>query len=155
MNRPSHPHAPVRAGGQRGATMVEFAITASVFLILMIGMMEMGRVLYYWNTATEATRLGARVAAVCDVDDVDIKLKMHAMLSILPTSAIDVSYTPSGCTINDCRYVTVSILSNTTTTITTYIPFVPLSLQLPAMSTTLPRESMQSTVGGTPNPICQ
>jgi Flp pilus assembly protein TadG len=124
-----------------------------VFLMLMIGMMEMGRMLYYWNAATEATRLGARTAAVCDLDDTDIKAKMHAILNVLPTSAITVSYTPSGCTVDDCRYVTVSI--NDGVSIATYIPGVPLALSLPAMSTTLPRESMLSTVNGSPNPMCQ
>lgn len=137
---------------QRGATAVEFAIVAAVFLMLMIGMMEMGRVLFYWNTATEATRLGARTAAVCDVGDADIKAKMHAMLDVLPTSAITVTYTPSGCTVDTCRYVTVAI--NSGVSVATYIPFVPLALSLPAMSTTLPRESMLSTVGGSPNPMC-
>ncbi|MBA5686222.1 TadE/TadG family type IV pilus assembly protein [Rugamonas apoptosis] len=148
-----HRHADRPRARQGGATAVEFAIVASVFLMLMIGMMEMGRMLYYWNTATEATRLGARVAAVCDVNDSIIKTKMHAMLDVLPTSAITVSYTPSLCTVETCRYVTVSI--NSGVPIATYIPFVPLALSLPALSTTLPRESMLSTVGGSANPMCQ
>ena len=139
--------------GQRGATALEFALTATVFLMLMIGMMEMGRVFYYWNTATEATRLGARVAAVCDIGDSDIKAKMHDMLDVLPISSITVAYTPDPCTVDNCRYVTVSIDNNVP--IATYIPFVSLSLSLPAMSTTLPRESMLSTVGGSSNPVCQ
>ncbi|MES2114230.1 MAG: TadE/TadG family type IV pilus assembly protein [Pseudomonadota bacterium] len=142
---------------QRGATAVEFAIVATVFLMLMIGMMEMGRMLFYWNTAVEATRLGARVAAVCDMGDADIKAKMHAMLDVLPTSAITVTYTGSdplvACTVDTCRYVTVAI--NAGVGVATYIPGVPLALTLPAMSTTLPRESMLSTVGGSPNPVCQ
>lgn len=148
MRRPGRPRA-----RQRGATAVEFAIVATVFLVLMIGMMEMGRMLFYWNTAVEATRLGARVAAVCDVGDADIKTKMHAMLDVLPTSAITVAYTPGGCTVDNCRYVTVSI--NSGVSIATYIPGVPLALSLPAMSTTLPRESMLSTVNGSANPMCQ
>jgi Flp pilus assembly protein TadG len=152
MNAPRSPCAVVRRARQGGATAVEFAIVSSVFLVLMIGMMEMGRMLYYWNTAVEATRLGARVAAVCDVGETDIKTKMHAMLDVLPTSAITVTYTPGGCTVNNCRYVTVSIDDGVS--IATYIPGVPLALSLPAMSTTLPRESMLSTVGGVPNPMC-
>lgn len=141
-----------RRAREGGATAVEFAIVAAVFFLLLIGMMEFGRLLYYWNAATEATRLGARVAAVCDIGDTDIKAKMHNILPILPTSQISVTYTPSGCTVDNCDYVTVSILSGPP--VVTYIPYVPLSLSLPAMSTTLPRESMLSTVGGTANPIC-
>lgn len=143
----------VRRSTQRGATAVEFAIVAVVFLLLLIGGIEFGRMLFYWNAAVEATRLGARVASVCDVNDADIKTKVRAMLPILTTGQINVSYTPSGCTVTDCNYVTVSIAAGTP--VATYIPFVPLALSLPAMSTTLPRESMLSTVGGSPNPVCQ
>lgn len=40
---------------QRGVAAVEFALVAGIFFSLLIGIMEMGRVLFYWNTATEAT----------------------------------------------------------------------------------------------------
>lgn len=153
MNPPSHRPPIPRRPRQSGAAAVEFAIVASVFLVLIIGMMEMGRMLFYWNAAVEATRLGARTAAVCDVNAAIIKTKMHAMLNVLPASAITVSYTPPACTVQDCKYVTVSIDSGVS--VATYIPGVPLALTLPAMSTTLPRESMLSTVGGSPNPMCQ
>jgi Flp pilus assembly protein TadG len=136
---------------QRGATAVEFALVSTVFFTLLIGMMEMGRVLFYWNTAAEATRLGARIAAVCDVADANIKAKMTDMLSLLPASAISVAYDPSGCDINTCRYVTVKVQS---VTVATLIPLMPLNLAMPDFSTTLPRESLQSTVGGTANPMC-
>lgn len=156
MNAPRPPAIRARRARQGGATAVEFAIVATMFIVLMIGMMEMGRMLYYWNTATEATRLGARVAAVCDINDPDVKTKMLAMLDVLTLGDISVSYTDDAggaCTVNTCRYVTVKINSNTP--IPTFIPGLPLVLKLPAMSTTLPRESMLSTVGGSPNPVCQ
>jgi len=50
---------------QRGAAAVEFALVAIVFFMLLIGIVEMGRVLFTWNAAAEATRYGARVAVVC------------------------------------------------------------------------------------------
>lgn len=137
---------------QRGATAVEFAIVISLFLMLMLGIMEMGRVLYYWNSAVEATRLGARIAAVCDVNAAAIKSRMINILPLLTTSQIDVSYLPGGCDLNTCTSVTVAILSGTQ--VTTYIPYVPLALTVPAFSTTLPRESMLSTVNGSANPVC-
>ena len=137
---------------QRGAAVVEFALVASNFLILQIGIMEMGRILFYWNSAAEATRLGARIAVVCDLSNANIKNSMKVMLPILEPSNIDVSYQPSGCTVDTCEYVTVSILP--TVPVATYIPLVPLSLSLPSFSTTLPRESMRSTLGGQANPVC-
>lgn len=73
---------------QRGATMVEFAIVAGLLVSLLIGIMEMGRMLFYWNATTEATRLGARLAVVCDFNDPDIKAKMVSFfLSLLPATS--------------------------------------------------------------------
>lgn len=141
-----------RRSRQRGVAAVEFALVAALFFMLLIGIMEMGRVLFYWNSAAEATRLGARIAVVCDLNDADIKARMQTMLSILPTSKIDIGYEPSGCTVDTCQSVTVSILPDVS--VATFIPYVPLVLTLPPFSTTLPRESMRSTFDGIANPVC-
>lgn len=137
---------------QRGAAAVEFALVALVFFALVIGIMEMGRVLFYWNSATEATRLGARIAVVCDVNDAEIRARVRNMLTIVPLEQIDVEYWPAGCTMENCRSVTVRI--NSGVQVATFIPTIPLSLTLPSFSTTLPRESMRSTVDGVANPVC-
>ena len=126
---------------QRGAAAVEFALIASILFTLLFGIMEMGRVLFYWNTATEATRLGARLAAVCNKDAASIKSRMSNMLGVLTPGNINVTYTPDGCDINSCRSVTVGI---TGINVSTFIPFMPLNLSMPSFSTTLPRESMDS-----------
>ena len=138
---------------QKGAAAVEFALICAVFFMLLIGMMEMGRMLFYWNSAAEATRFGARMAVVCDQADQNlVKTRMRARLSILPADKISINYEPAGCTVNTCQSVTVSILAGVS--IATFIPYVPLSLSLPPFSTSLPRESMQSAVGGVGNPVC-
>ena len=136
---------------QRGAAAVEFALVASLLFTLLFGVMEMGRVLFYWNTATEATRLGARLAVVCGKDAAVIKARMGAMLGILTPGNIDIAYTPSGCDASSCRSVTVSIVGPN---VSTFIPFVPLNLSMPPFATTLPRESMGMDMGGETNPDC-
>jgi hypothetical protein len=120
--------------------------------------MEMGRILFYWNTAAEVTRLGARIAVVCDMKDATIKDKMVNLFPALTTAEITIDYQPSAplacsATEDNCEWVTVSIAKGAP--IKTFIPFVPLSFTMPAFSTTLPRESMQSTIDGTANPVCQ
>lgn len=144
-NRTRHPF-------QKGVAAVEFALVASLFFTLLIGIMEMGRVMFYWNSAAEATRLGARLAVVCDLSDADIKVRMQQMLSVLPANKINIAYEPGSCSVDTCQSVTVSILPGAS--IVTAIPFVPLSLTLPPFSTSLPRESMRSTVDGLANPVC-
>jgi Flp pilus assembly protein TadG len=49
-----------------GVAAVEFALVSAVFFTILLGALEMGRVLFIWNTAAEATRWGARIATVCD-----------------------------------------------------------------------------------------
>jgi Flp pilus assembly protein TadG len=133
---------------QLGVAAVEFALVCALLATLLIGIMEFGRVLFYWNSATEATRLGARLAVVCSQGDADIKSKMRVMASAIPANKISIDYYPTGCDINTCESVTVSIAAGVT--IYTVIPFIPISLQMPAFSTRLPRESMESTN----NPVC-
>lgn len=50
---------------QKGLATLEFVLIAAVFLTLIFGIIEFSVLLYTWNTLTEATRRGARVAAVC------------------------------------------------------------------------------------------
>ncbi|MEX3959319.1 TadE family protein [Trinickia sp. EG282A] len=134
---------------QRGAAIVEMAIAVAVLVSVLIGIMEFSRVLFYWNTATEAARLGARVAAVCDVGAAIVKTKMERLLPLLADSNIQVTYTPSGCDASNCTFVTVGY---TGLTVNTLIPFVPISMALPPFSTALPRESLTSSTGGS---VCQ
>lgn len=54
---------------QGGLATVEFAIIGVLFFIMLFGVIEMGRALFVINSLTEATRRGARMAAVCPVGD--------------------------------------------------------------------------------------
>lgn len=149
---------PIRAmrpcSRQAGATAVEFALVASIFFMLLIGIAEFSRVLFYWNTAGEATRLGARIAVVCDTTDTAIKTKMTKLMPLLQATNIQVAYEPSGCDAdpdsarNSCRSVTVSVAN---LSVKTFIPVVPIEVSMPSFSTTLPRESLDSSTSG---PIC-
>ena len=53
---------------QQGLTTVEAAIGAALMLIILFGIIEISRLVFYWNFLDEATRRGARVAAVCPFD---------------------------------------------------------------------------------------
>jgi Flp pilus assembly protein TadG len=47
---------------ERGATLLEFAISATVFLTVMFGVIEFGRCLWTHNALSDAARRGARYA---------------------------------------------------------------------------------------------
>ncbi|WGS45648.1 pilus assembly protein [Burkholderia sp. JSH-S8] len=144
--------SPLRRRGQRGATVVEFALVAAIFCTMLIGICEFGRVLFYWNTASEAMRLGARTAAVCDADATVIKKRITSLMPLLKSANVTISYAPAGCDSDaatarsTCEFVTLSV---TNITVTTLIPFVKVKVTMPAFTTTLPRESLASSTGGT------
>jgi len=141
------------ASGQRGVAAVEFALVSSALCMVLFGVMEMGRLLWTWNAAVEATRYGARLAVVCDLNDTHIKSRMIERLPALTTSKITVAYlnppaAVNTCTSLDCKAVRVSLTGVTHATV---IPFVPLSVTLPPFSTTLRKEFMDSAA----NEVCQ
>jgi hypothetical protein len=61
-----------RRTAQRGMTTVEFAIVGLLALIVLFSLIEISRAFFTVNALAEATRRGARVAAVCQVGDAAI-----------------------------------------------------------------------------------
>jgi Flp pilus assembly protein TadG len=150
MSIPSK-HLPQRRR-QAGAAIIEFALVAVFFFMLLTGVIEMARALFVWNSAAEATRLGARVAAVCDKDSPAILRNMRLFMQDLTAAQVNTSYLPAGCNANSCESVTVT-LSNYSFKL--FIPLTDITMSLPPFTTTLTRESMQSTSeAGDPNPVC-
>lgn len=138
---------------QRGAAAVEFALVCGLLSTLVLGVIEMGRLLWTWNAAVEATRYGARLAVVCDMNDSHIKTRMISRLPTLTTANIRVTYlnppaAANTCTPADCKAVQVALTGYSHRAM---IPFVPMTLTLPAFATTLRKEYMNSAA----NEVCQ
>ncbi|MGH8601772.1 MAG: TadE/TadG family type IV pilus assembly protein [Gammaproteobacteria bacterium] len=151
------------AHGQSGAAMVEFAVVAVVFLTLLLGIMDFGRILFTWNAAAEATRWGARIAVVCDKATPDqIRGQMRKILPQLTNDNIEINYyDPPGvisttCTKSNCKAVEVRISRINPLDIPAISPFTGfLTLAMPPFRTYLPRESMEATNDdGDDNPVC-
>ena len=58
---------------QRGASMVEFAIIASLLFMVTGGIIDFSLAFYQWNNAVKAAQVGARLAAVSDPVSSDLK----------------------------------------------------------------------------------
>jgi Flp pilus assembly protein TadG len=158
---------------ERGTTMAEFALIASVFFMIVFGIIEFGRMLYTHNALTDATRRGARYAALHR----EAKITCVKNVVIYGESAVN----PSTCAatgpalINGLAITNVSVayqgadddndpntpptsygsnLGTATVTISNYtfnlsIPFARQTLTMPAYTTTLTAES----AGEEPSPI--
>ena len=53
-----------RTHDSRGQSMVEFALILPIFVLLLIGIFDLGRGVYAFNTISQAAREGARLAIV-------------------------------------------------------------------------------------------
>lgn len=139
---------------QHGATVVEFALIGIPFLTLLIAIMEFGRYMYTLEMAANATRVGARMAVVCDINDLAVKAAVRSWVPQLSLSddQVTVQYFPAGCTKANCQGVRVVI---TGAAFAPVIPFLSGTFPIPPFSTSLPRESLESVnAAGEANPVC-
>jgi hypothetical protein len=129
----------------RGATTIEFALVLIVFLMFLLGVVEFSRMLYTWNAAAQAARIGARYAVICETGDGLFEEEvLKRMQGWLPqVSAIALQWTPESCGPGNCESVTVTI----TGLAYQWLAPVPDSfsrvLPVPDFATTLTRESMR------------
>jgi hypothetical protein len=140
---------------QRGLFIVEFAIAASALFIVLYAVIELARVMFIWNTGVEATRRGARVAAVCPIghpavadvtvfDDPNAPVGTSPILRGLTPADVTVAYldidgTPGETVFGDIRFVRVAINNYL---VDPLIPFVDTTFTLPPFTTTIPSESL-------------
>ena len=81
---------------ERGQAMVEFAIVLPIFVVLLFGIIQFGIVFSNYETLTDATRAGARVAAVSR-NNAD---PTGAATSAVRTSASDLNQSNLAITVN-------------------------------------------------------
>ncbi|MCK6503947.1 pilus assembly protein [Myxococcota bacterium] len=68
MTRRLSARPPVAAPRRRANAAVEFALSGTLVLVLLFGLMEWGWTLYRWFGLQRASQAGARMAAVTDTD---------------------------------------------------------------------------------------
>lgn len=132
----------------RGVVTVEFTMIATLLFFAIFAIIGIARVVYIYNAAVNATREGARLAVVCDSTEASsdsIKAKMVAKVPGLTASNIDITYNLiPGCTAIDCVN-SVTVVTDFTVAIATPASFPLGEITMPDFSTTLTRESMNST----------
>ena len=111
LNRLSAP----KPTGEKGAAAVEFAIVISLLMLITGGIIEFGRVFWYYDALTKATRDGARYLSTAATPISVTDATVLGMVEDAATSAglpgfdednVDISCNP-GCNAPD--YVTVTI----------------------------------------------
>lgn len=146
---------------QSGTAIIEFALSFVVFWIAFIAVIEFGRLMFAWNTASEATRIAARLASICDMgpgqqgrirDRVSHFIEASGQVSVDGrTDWLTLGYQPAGCDASNCQYVEAQ-LSNLHPRL--MIPFVSPTVTLPSNRIRVPRESMRNSIATEDNDAC-
>jgi Flp pilus assembly protein TadG len=152
---------------ERGTTIAEFAVVALLFFTLIFGIIEFGRLLYTHNALTDATRRGARYAALHNGITENDKQAVRNFVVYGPNAAFDEEGNPtSPAMINGLTTAMVEVefegvdfdgdpttpepygtnLGNATVSIENYqfnlsIPVIGRTLTLPSYTTTTMAES--------------
>lgn len=81
---------------RRGQTLVEFAISISLLILLLVGLIELGRYVFTIGTLTNAVREGARYAIVRPFDTDGIVERVRQTVSGIdrPAVAVQVTFNP-------------------------------------------------------------
>ena len=129
----------------KGVYTVEFTLVTALFLLTIFMVMEGIRYMYLMNAASEITRRGARMAAVCNIGAAGIIREMTTRYPGLTAQNVIIGYSPKlpPCTEIDCQTVKVELTGLSTT-------IAGITANIPNFATTLPRESMNSAF----NPTC-
>ncbi len=62
-----------RIRNERGAALLEAAITIPLILLISVGIFEFGRAFQTWQVLTNAAREGARIAVLADTSDAQVR----------------------------------------------------------------------------------
>jgi len=137
---------------QTGLSTVEVAFVAAVMFTMIFGVIEVARAFFVTSALDEATRRGARMAAVCPINDPAIFQAAafdNAVLPDLDAGDIAVEYLDTAGAVvaspatlagfRQIRYVRVRVVGFQHQM---FIPFVSALFVMPEYATVLPRESL-------------
>jgi len=80
---------------RRGAAVVEFAVVAPVFFLLVFGMIEYGRMVMVQQVITNASREGARTAVLDGATTAEVESTIESYLQSAGISGATVTVTPN------------------------------------------------------------
>jgi hypothetical protein len=134
--------------GERGTTTVEFAICGAVVITVILGAIEVNRAMFTLSVLKESTRRGARVAAVCPINDPAI-LETTRFVSVpnLTNQNVRVEYLDQAgvaianptANFGTIEYVRVRIVNYQ---LELFIPYANRVFPSPEFAVTFPRESL-------------
>jgi hypothetical protein len=84
--------AKARQKGEKGQSLVEFALVAPIFFLVLFAIVDFGMAFHAWITVTNSAREGARLGAV-RASAADIEIRVRDTASTLDDGNLSVSVT--------------------------------------------------------------
>jgi Flp pilus assembly protein TadG len=78
-----------RGRSERGAALLEVAMTLPILLLVAVGIFEFGRAYQTWQVLTNAAREGARIAVLPGTDDASVEDRVQEYMAAGQLSAAD------------------------------------------------------------------
>ena len=99
---------------RRGAAVTEFAIVAPLFLLMVMGIIELGRALMVQQVLINASRVGARAAITlgATTSDVQTAVQDYAQSVAVPGVTVTVTPNPASATAGTMMSVATSVNFN-------------------------------------------
>ena len=142
----------------RGQTLVEFAIVMPIIAMVVLGLVDLGRAVYSYNTLAQSARQGARTAIVNqNVTNVRNQAISSAASLGLTASNVDVCFKTTDTTQQDCASATADDCPQSTRVIgclalvRTHFSYQPMT---PIVSIFLSSIPLSSTSVGTIEYVC-
>lgn len=137
---------------ERGASLLELAIVASIFFTALFGVLEFGRLLWTHNTLRDAARRGARYAVVRKNDAAGIAAVKNMVVygdpNANPATAIPVAagLTPGNVQVDYVNFNGIQLSARASVSIINYqfkfsVPLIGGTLNLPSYRTSQTGES--------------
>ena len=93
MIGPSVLRRSTRRRGHAGQALTEFAFVLPIFILVMVGLFDLGRAVFSYNTITNAAREGARLAIVNqDVPSIIERSKQQTAIAELNDPSVEVAF---------------------------------------------------------------
>jgi Flp pilus assembly protein TadG len=118
----------------RGQGLVEFALVFPIFIVLVMGIVDLGLSVFAYNSITNAAREGARLAIV-NQDATKVTTRATSMASVARSQTVTIHYyqaktdgtpdTTKACPIGAATYIAVGCLAVVTFQ-GTYAPITPI-----------------------------
>jgi Flp pilus assembly protein TadG len=114
-----------RLKSERGAAIIETALTLPIVFLVSVGIFEFGRAYQTWQVITNAAREGARVAVLSGMSNGDVETRVRSYMSSGQLSGAS----SAGVTVNRNASLPIGTVTATASQVTVNYPFQFVVLQ--------------------------